>query len=282
MSGRTCAVLGSPIAHSLSPVLHRAAYAALGLDWTYERHEVTEDGLAAFVAGCGPEWRGLSLTMPLKFVALGLGEPDEVATLAGAGNTLIFGEPVGRDRSRSIRIHNTDVPGMVSAVRSAGVRSVTEAVVLGSGATARSALVSLAGLGCRRVTVLARRPEKAAELASLADLLGISFEVQPWDPEFLPRADLVISTVTSGAADLMADAVAAATPVYFDVLYDPWPTVPALAAAAGGAIVLNGLDLLAHQAVGQVRLMTGRDVAAEVLLSAGRAALQARSATMKD
>lgn len=282
--GRTCAVLGSPIAHSLSPVLHRAAYAALGLDWSYERHEVTEDGLADFVAGCGPEWRGLSLTMPLKFVALEIGEPDEVATLVGAGNTLVFDDPHGSERpgERHVRIHNTDVPGLVSAVRAAGIAHVETAVVLGSGATARSALVSLAGLGCRKATIVARSPEKAADLAPLADLLDLTFEVQPWDGELLPASDLVISTVTSGAADSIAEAVAESAPALFDVLYDPWPTIPAGAATARGSIVLNGLDLLAHQAVGQVRLMTGRDVAAEVLLSAGRAALQGRRSTMGD
>jgi len=265
ITGRTCAVLGSPIAHSLSPVLHRAAYDALGLDWTYERHEVGEAALAGFVAGCGPQWRGLSLTMPLKFAALELGEADRTARLVGAANTLIFD-------SDGIRTYNTDVPGMVAAVRTAGVDRVARAVVLGSGATARSALASLAELGAQQVTVVARTPAKAAPLVDLATELGITLIVQPWDGP-VPASDLVVSTVTSGAADGIAEAVAVSAPVLFDVLYDPWPTALATAADTAGRIVLNGLDLLAHQAVGQVRLMTGLEVGAEVLLFAGRTAL---------
>lgn len=272
-AGRTCAVLGSPIAHSLSPVLHRAAYASLGLDWNYERHEVDEAGLAGFVAGLPPHWRGLSLTMPLKFVAMRLGVPDELAQLVGAANTMLLDDPV--------TVHNTDVPGLTAAVRAAGVDGVATATVLGSGATARSAIASLGLLGCRTVTVVARSPERAGALRSLCDACGIELRVVGWqDP--VPESELLVSTVTAGAADDRAAAVAATAPVVFDVLYDPWPTPLATAAAAAGAVVLDGLHLLAHQAVGQVRLMTGQDVDAAVLLSAGRAVLGDRSGSVKD
>jgi shikimate dehydrogenase len=167
-------VLGSPIAHSLSPALHRAAYAHLGLDWDYGRYEVVADQLADFVAACGPQWRGLSMTMPLKEAALELGVVDEVARLAGAGNTLVF----AGDGTR--RIHNTDVGGLVNALRAAGVGPVRQAVILGAGATARSSLVSLARLGAAGVTVVARTPAKAAPLAPLAATLGLELAVRPW------------------------------------------------------------------------------------------------------
>lgn len=266
---RICAVLGSPIAHSLSPALHEAAYRDLGLDWTYERHEIGEDGLAGFVARCGPRWRGLSLTMPLKQVALALGEVDVLAAQVGAGNTLIF-EPDGVRR-----IHNTDVDGLVRAVRSRWDGPVREAVVLGSGATARSALASLGRLGCQLVTVVARTPARAEPLRQLGTTIGVEVEVVPWSAD-VPRSDLVLATTVAGAADPIAEPVAGSAPVVFDVTYDPWPTRLAAVAEQQGRIVVNGLDLLVHQAVLQVELMTGRTVAPEVLLSAGQAALYRR------
>jgi shikimate dehydrogenase len=261
-----CAVLGSPIAHSLSPALHRAAYAYLGLNWNYGRHEVVADELASFVAGCGPQWRGLSLTMPLKEAALELGEVDEVARLAAAGNTLVFGTDAVR------RIHNTDVGGLVNALSAAGVAAAARAVILGAGATARSTLVSLARLGVAEVTVVARTPAKAVPLLPLADTLGVALTVQQWDA---PAAvsDLLVSTASAGAADPRAEEWATASGAVFDVIYHPWPTPLAQAAAARSRIVLNGLDLLVHQAVLQIELMTGSSVPAAVLYEAGHAAL---------
>ncbi len=270
--GRTCAVLGSPIAHSLSPDLHRAAYRELGLDWTYERHQVEEPELAGFLAGLDPRWRGLSLTMPLKFVVLDLAEADELAVRVGAANTLVLNWDGAPHRA-----HNTDVPGMVAAIRSAGVDQVERAVVLGSGATARSSIASLGMLGCAQLTVLARTPAKAASLAELATTCGMELEVRAWD-EPIPASDLLISTVTAGATDPIADAAAASAAMVFDVIYDPWPTALAAAAQANHVPVVNGLDLLAHQAVGQVELMTGRTVDARHLVRTGRDVLAARTA----
>ncbi len=267
---RRCAVLGSPIVHSLSPVLHRAAYAALGLsDWTYERFEMKEDGLAAFVAGCDASWRGLSLTMPLKVVALELGRVDRLAALVGAANTLVFTDD-------GPWLHNTDVGGLVSAVRRAAGDTVATVTILGSGATARSSLVSASLLGAGRVTVVARDPVKAEGLRSLSRELGLTLSVQGWDAA-LPAAELVISTVTAGAADERAETIAASAPVIFDAIYEPWPTPLAAAAERAGRTVLNGLDLLVGQALLQIELMTGRSVDAELLLSAGRTALGAPS-----
>ena len=265
-----CAVLGTPIAHSLSPELHRTAYAELGLaDWHYERFEMTEAELPAFVAGCDATWRGLSLTMPLKVVALRLGEVDPLAELVGAANTLVF-TPEGR------RVYNTDVGGLVSAVQRAVPGVPRRVTVLGAGATARSSLVSAAQLGATGVTLVARDPSKAASLRPLADTLEVELAVQGWD-DALPAADLVVSTVTAGAADGRAEQIAASAPAVFDAVYDPWPTPLAVAADRAGCTVLNGLDLLVGQAVLQIELMTGRRVSPGLLLSAGREALSTRT-----
>lgn len=261
-----CAVLGSPIAHSLSPALHRAAYAQLGLDWDYGRYEVIADELADFVASCGPEWRGLSMTMPLKEAALSLGEVDEVARLAGAGNTLVF------EADGSRRVFNTDVGGLVNALAAGGVGVVSRAVILGAGATARSTLVSLARLGASEVTVLARTPAKAAALAPLAETLDVRLSIQPWEEPIRPT-DLLVSTVAAGAADARAEELAELSAAVFDVIYHPWPTPLAQAAVARERVVLNGLDLLVHQAVLQIELMTGSSIPPALLYEAGHTAL---------
>lgn len=261
-----CAVLGRPIAHSLSPALHRAAYAELGLDWTYDRFDVGEDELAGFVAGCGPQWRGLSLTMPLKVEAMRLGEPDRVATTVGAANTLIFGD-AGRT------VHNTDVEGLATALRRAGLEHAERVSVVGSGATTRSAIASLPGLGGREVAVVARNPARAAPVADFAAELGLAVTIHDFaGPP--PIADLLIATVTARAiGEDRAAEFAASAPVVFDSVYDPWPTALAVAADRLGRTVVNGLDLLVGQAVLQLRLMTGYDVDPEVLYAAGRSQL---------
>ncbi|MFP5282123.1 MAG: shikimate dehydrogenase [Actinomycetes bacterium] len=270
--GHRCAVLGSPIAHSLSPALHSAAYAALGLvDWRYEAYDVDESGLAGFVAGCDARWRGLSLTMPLKVAALALGEVDPLAAQAGAANTLISGPGGTR------RLLNTDVGGAGWALVRAGVQRVSEVTLLGAGATARSVLVAVAQRGARSVTVLTRTPARAASLAALAGQLGVEMRVVDWAAP-PPPADLLASTVTAGAADARAADLAERAAAVFDVVYDPWPTPLARAARFAGRTVVSGLDLLVGQALDQVRLMTGSEVAAEVLYDAGRAELDRRRA----
>lgn len=278
-----CAVLGSPIEHSLSPDLHRAGYAALGLtDWEYQRHRVDAEQLAGFVAALGPDWRGLSLTMPLKEAALEFGTADELSLLAGAANTVIIEH--GNDAA-TYRLYNTDVGGLVDALNAAGLTTIRTATILGSGATARSAMISVARMGARRVQLVARRVEHArATLAGTAQAVGVELQVFGWpglaDPDTVadagvPPADVVISTVVAGAADSVAAAVGRAAPVIFDVIYDPWPTELAQQARRADRTVINGLDLLVHQAVGQLELMTGRRVSPGVLLRAGRARLNA-------
>ena len=259
-------MLGSPIEHSLSPALHRAAYAELGLTrWVYDRFDVKADALADVVAQCDPSWRGLSLTMPLKTAVLELGEVDPVAAQAGAGNTLIFDDDARR-------VYNTDVAGLVWAIRRVTSVPMSRVTILGAGATARSALVSAAQLGAATVTVVARTPDKAAPLRELGAELGVEVSVGAWGSD-LPAADLVISTAVANAADELAEAAAASAPVVFDAIYAPWPTRLAEVAAERERTVVSGLDLLVGQALLQVELMTGRSVAADVLYAAGRAQL---------
>ncbi|MFD7159115.1 shikimate dehydrogenase [Kribbella sp. NPDC059898] len=252
-----CAVLGSPIAHSLSPAMHRAAYAALGMDWTYDAFEVAEDELAGFVASIGADVRGLSLTMPLKRVAIDLADTvDPVARLIGAANTMLF-EP---DGSRSV--HNTDVPGLVNAFAEQGITAADTAVVLGGGATAASTLAALRGMQVSEVTVVVRDVAKAERLRDLAAELGLRTSVADFSQvEQIGGFDLCVSTLPGGAVDPWAEHFAAVAPVVFDVAYHPWPTRLAIAAHRIGTELLNGLDLLVHQATLQVEMMTGRSPA---------------------
>ena len=272
------AVLGSPVAHSLSPVLHRAAYAHLGLRWRYDAIECEATQLAAFVASLSAEWAGLSLTMPLKTAVLPLADSvDDAAAAAGAANTLVL-----RDGRRDAA--NTDVPGMVAALAEHGVGpgSAGTVALLGAGATARSAVVSLARAGWTAVDVAARRPEAAGDLVGTGDAVGAEVRVGRW-PEAaeLLAYDLVVSAVPAGAADALAGAVPTGPGVLFDVLYDPWPTPLAAAWSAAGGHVVGGLELLVQQAAEQVRLLTGTDASAADLVAvmrpAGLAALAARS-----
>jgi len=272
--GRRCAVLGSPVAHSLSPVLHRAAYRELGLDWRYDAVEVTADGLAGFLGSLGPQWRGLSLTMPLKRVVMPLlAQVSDTARLAGAANTVLVGE----DGLRSG--HNTDVPGMVRALGERGVQRVASVIVVGGGATATSALLALSSLGCRDLTLLVREPARAQETVQAATRLEPSPRVRvarlgDVGAAGVARADVVVCTIPAAAQAPYADALAAAADVLFDVIYDPWPTPLALAAVAAGRTVVGGLDLLVHQATRQVELMTGcAEAPLAAMRTAGEAAL---------
>ncbi|UED83028.1 shikimate dehydrogenase [Streptomyces profundus] len=270
---RRAAVLGSPIAHSLSPALHRAAYQALGLtDWQYGRFEVGEDELAEFLGGLGPEWAGLSLTMPLKRAVLPLlDEISDTADSVSAVNTVVF-----TDDGRAVG-DNTDIPGMVAALAERGVTRVERATVLGAGATASSALSALGRLGAQEVTACVRTEARAAEMRSWGERLGVRVTTTGWgEAARALSAPLVVATTPVGATDALADAVPATPGVLFDVLYEPWPTRLAAAWSAAGGQVVGGLDLLVHQAVCQVESMTGLAPAPlAAMRAAGEAALAA-------
>jgi shikimate dehydrogenase len=268
-----CAVLGDPIEHSLSPTLHRAAYIALGLDWTYDAVRVPGGGLADFLTGLDDEWRGLSLTMPLKREAMPLlTSRDAWASLAGAANTLLL-DPDG--------VHglNTDVPGAVAALREATTASVERAVVLGGGATATSVLLALADLGCAHAVLAVRDRARAAETV---EAVGRHAHPPAIETVLLAEladvpADVVVSTVPAEAQTPEVLAAVADVPLVFDVVYDPWPTPLAAAAVADRRALVGGLDLLLWQAVDQVRAMTGRfDVPVAAMRAAGEAGLAER------
>lgn len=258
------AVLGSPIAHSLSPRLHNAGYAALGLsDWQYTAAEVTEDGLSEFVAGLDGTWRGLSLTMPLKEVAFEVATTvSDLAVRAGAINTLVRRGDGGWDAD------NTDVAGIVESLRPLALDD--HAVVIGAGATARSAVLALEILGVPRVTVAARRPEPAHALAAFADTQGLRTAAVPLADWCRQGAGLVLSTVPAGGStDLVAATAGSSLDlVLFDVVYAGWPSPLAAAVTAAGGTAVSGLEMLLHQAVAQFALFTGRQVGVETLRAA--------------
>lgn len=239
------AVLGSPIAHSRSPLLHAAAARVLGLDWDYGRIEATAATLPGILEGLGPEWVGLSLTMPLKRTVLPLvPEHSALVDRLGLANTLRLGERP--------HLANTDVGGVEAVLR--GLGGVRRAVVLGAGATAASALEALGRLGVAERVVAARRPERAEEeLGALAD------EVVPLAAAELAGADVVVSTIPGHAeTDVPVPASLAGTPL-LDVAYDPWPTALGARWQGAGGVLLHGLDMLIEQAVLQVRVFTDAD-----------------------
>ncbi len=243
-------VLGKPIAHSRSPELHRAAYRALGLDWEYERYEVGPGELADWVGALGPEWRGLSITMPLKAEAMALVDwHSPAAEATGAVNTIAF-------RDGMLRGHNTDVYGIVQALWQQGVSEVPRVHVLGAGATATSVLAAVAQLGAKRATVAARRPEQLQDLRRVTSAFGLQIEPVGWGDA--GDAELVVNTVPGGVtADIAFAPELLRRAALFDVVYDPWPSPLAARWLEAGGAVASGLDMLFWQAVLQVRIFLG-------------------------
>jgi shikimate dehydrogenase len=277
-------VLGSPVAHSLSPVLHTAAYRELGLaEWSYGAIECDEAGLPALLGSLGPGWAGLSLTMPLKRAVLPLlDHADSLVDEVGGANTVLL---AGGSRAG----YNTDVPGMITALRQAGVSLDGPVLLLGAGATACSAVSALRRAGAAGVTVAVRNRDTAGPLLDLAGRLGMHAELVEFDPDqarggWLARSDrlwrLLLSTVPAGVADGYARLVADGDlPVMtvFDVIYHPWPTPLAAAARAASIEVISGFELLLQQAAEQVRLMTGLEPPVDAMRSAGLDALRQRA-----
>ncbi|MCK9793525.1 shikimate dehydrogenase [Isoptericola sp. 4D.3] len=269
---RRAAVLGHPVAHSLSPVLHTAAYDALGLEgWEYSAIDTTVESLPELVRGLDLGWAGLSVTMPLKHAVIDLVDHvDPLAVAVGAVNTVL----VAPARCGvTLTGTNTDVYGLVTALREgfaaqgrgkdAGAAS---AVVLGGGATAASTLAALGELGCTSPRVLVRSLGRSTALQEAAARMGVTprFEVLDATASLasLLDADVVVSTMPAYAADPVASALAAhgGAPrgVLLDVVYDPRPTALSASWAAAGGTAVGGERMLLHQAAEQVRLMTGR------------------------
>lgn len=268
------AVLGHPIGHSKSPLLHRAAYGYLGFDCAYDRIDLPEGDAAAFAAslretdGAQPRWAGLSVTMPLK--AALIPAMDRLTSTAGdlrVLNTVTFEYT---DTGVVLTGHNTDVAGIVNALRHAGARSNPHVVILGAGGTACAAVAAASRLDAASVTVCARRftagPDGLPPVADVGRRTGTDVQLRPWEDAgaACAGADVVISTLPPHGADDLADQLAAAPngaaaagAVLLDVAYDPWPSRIAGVWAEHGGRIVPGLEMLIYQAVEQVRLFTG-------------------------
>lgn len=276
------AVIGSPIEHSLSPVIHRAAWAQLGIDgWEYHRLEQDTDSLPGFIAGLGADCAGLSVTMPCKQAVMPLLDViDPLASAVGAVNTVVPSSGV-------LAGFNTDVTGIASAVRRAcsmaGCSVPSSALVLGARATASSALAALGELGITSSTVAARRFGGPGSVVAAASRLGVTIEQVLWsDAEAVDRAassaDLVISTLPASAADPLAERLRVREgQILLDVVYSPRDTALRRAFESAGGVVAEGTDMLVFQAGAQVQLMTGRSPDTGVMREALEEELEGRS-----
>ncbi len=275
-----CGVLGDPIAHSLSPVLHRAGYAALGIEWTYDAHQVTAGGLAGFLDGLDGCWRGLSLTMPLKReAAASMDRVTDRARLAGAINTVVIDTGLlGTERVGD----NTDLPGAIAAIRERTDADLRAGVILGGGATATSIGLGLIELGARSVRLLVRDSTRAEQTRQALSAHPSSPDITVGDLDGTEElwADIVVSTIPGQAQTDELVRRCASVPIVFEALYDPWPTPLAQsvgARTAAGRTLVGGLDLLVHQAALQFELFTGRTVPVDVMRAAGQQALDKRT-----
>lgn len=283
------AVLGHPISHSKSPALHKAAYARLGVQLDYSAIDVTEDALPAFMARVredvrqGESWRGLSVTMPLKTgMVREMDEIRGVARALGVVNTVAFERPAPGAGVGATRLigYNTDVAGIVNALRHAGAASAPTAVVLGGGGTSAAAIAALKELGAPGADIFVRDVSRALEARAAAAAVGLPIRILPLGgaAAAVAAADVVISTLPPRAADPLAEELArlfaqrqgepvretpsGETPrirpgVLLDVAYDPWPSRIASAWQEAGGTVVPGLEMLIYQAVEQVRHFTG-------------------------
>ena len=268
------AVLGHPVAHSLSPLLHTAGYRALGLtQWRYAAHDLGADELGDWVAGLDDGWRGLSLTMPLKEAAFDVAATaSDTARATGSVNTLVRRDDLGWDA------HNTDVAGVVHAL--AAVDHGGSATLLGSGATARSAALALVELGVREVRVAARNEVSGAEVLTILEDRGVAARLVPLSDWARERTGVCVSTLPAGAsesagASLHEVGTTVHGVVLMDVVYADWPTPLARAATLAGMQPMSGIDMLVHQAAEQFRLFTGHEAPVDAMLVAGQRAVAA-------
>lgn len=250
---KQAAVLGHPISHSKSPVLHRAAYQLLGAPISYSAIDM-EPGQAAEHAAAlrAGNWTGCSVTMPLKdaFVPF-MDDLSARVQRLGALNTIVV-----RDDG-TLYGENTDIDGLVQALADFGLTGSTQSMILGSGNTALAAIEAAAELGVKELTLVVRSASRATDAVQLAKALGLQTSVREISSidtamaSTLGAMPLVFSTLPPRAADAWVEKIGAGSGILLDVAYDPWPS--ALAQAWGGTVI-SGLHMLVHQAVEQVRL----------------------------
>lgn len=255
------AVLGSPIAHSLSPLIHSLAYEQLGIAAHYEAIEIKAGGLANFLSQTDKNC--LSLTMPLKEEAMKVADViTDVAARISCGNTL-------SSRDGKWNLTSTDVSGFDNALKMHGIEQVDSVLIIGAGATARAAIASVSAI-TTSVAVVSRNPEREAAMnqASLVDVTYLPWEVTSQ----INTAALVINTTPNQAADFFTSSINSPSGTFFEVLYHPWPTAISKAWSESKAQVIDGLDLLIHQAIAQVEIFSGVDCDRELLYAKMRAA----------
>jgi shikimate dehydrogenase len=260
------AVLGSPISHSLSPILHRTAYEKLGIFGQYQAIEVTAEHLKEFISGLDETWTGLSLTMPLKEEVLNIAdEVDNLALQINSANTLIRS-------ANGWRALTTDVNGFAQALFAHGVTEFQKVTILGSGATARAAAAAC-DAPHRQISIIHRSAERESSMRKSVRLAKVDFA--NWGSD-LAEADLVINATPAGVADIYSEKLPDPIQgVYLEALYNPWPTKMLAKWRALGGLGIDGLDLLVHQGIDQVELMTGKSVQRAVMAPVLRMACMA-------
>lgn len=261
MAIRKFAVLGSPIEHSKSPLIHTTAYGVLDLDWDYDKFEVRRGGLKRFLGELDADWSGFSVTMPLKDEAFRLVDSrDEFATLTGVVNTLVKTETGWAG-------YNTDVFGIVQAIGTADLGELKDFLVIGSGATAKSTVVAIRELSpAGNVKVFARNAQARGELVQFAKSLGLQASSVTKLKPTASAADLVIATLPGGALDTASKKLSSwfgfkPAGAVLDVAYSPWPSQFAQHWSQLQKPAISGLDMLMWQAIGQLRIFTSGDSA---------------------
>ncbi|CAB4621332.1 unannotated protein [freshwater metagenome] len=252
------AVLGSPISHSLSPRLHMSAYKFLGIAGNYEAFDVPAGTLKSFLSDKNRGWTGFSLTMPLKEEVLSVADViDPIVKRIQSGNTLV-------KQGEQWSLYSTDVVGFQNAWRAQNSDQPQSVLIVGSGATARTAAAAFDNSGTS-ISVLHRNSDR--ELSMMDAVSKATLNFLPWHfSDVFYKHDLVVNTTPKGALDPFANELSNKPHgTFFDVIYNPWPTSFAGAWSKTGAPVLSGLDLLIAQGIEQIRLFTGIDIDVEGL-----------------
>jgi shikimate dehydrogenase len=256
ISGQTtvAAVIGNPVAHSLSPAIHNAAFTETDLDWVYVALPVAAgNGADAVTAMRTLRLGGMSVTMPLKSAAAeAADEVSEAVTALGAANCLV---PIGDGR---VRAENTDGVGFLAGLVDDAGNGVAgrRVAILGAGGAARAVAHACGDAGATAVLVVNRTPERAATTAALAGPVGRVVDVAD-----IATADVVVNATPVGMGEDRAlpcdPALLHGGQVAVDLIYDPAETVWLAALRTAGVEVHNGLSMLVHQAAAAFTLWTG-------------------------
>jgi shikimate dehydrogenase len=245
-------VLGSPISHSLSPILHRTAYAALGVKAEYRAYEVSSGNLMKFIKEDGKNLNCLSLTMPLKEEALEIApHVSDIALQISSGNTLYKKDDVWH-------LTSTDVEGFSYALAAHQRSASGKVLIIGAGATAR-AVVAACNATCETLTVVTRSKSREDSIVKAA--AGMSVDFVDWGSETsMDSFNLVVNTTPGDSAAKFANSVMAPQGILFELIYNPWPTQLLASWKKSGGSTIDGLELLIHQAISQIEIFASQTV----------------------